>query len=90
MGYTGDGPPNTSNANFGEPNYITSEMWEMALKTNKELSNRLSKAEKLLSDVLHHNQLSPGQWVSLILDIVEFKSKYDCDCGVCNFCNVKL
>ena len=41
----------------------------------KNTKDRSDKAERLLHRVLNHNQLSPGQWVSLILDIVEFKPK---------------
>jgi len=41
----------------------------------KSIKDRSDKAEDLLHRVLNHEKLSPGQWVSLILDIVEFKPK---------------
>lgn len=46
-------------------------------KRLNDMEKRLSKAEDLLNKVLNHNQLSLGQWVKLMLDIVEFNPKRD-------------
>jgi hypothetical protein len=77
MGHTGQGPIGTSNYHTDDYTIatVTQEMWNEAVEINKALLNRLDKAEYLLHRVLNHNELSPGQWMSLILDIVKFKPK---------------
>jgi hypothetical protein len=45
------------------------------MKDEENLKDRLDKAEEFLHRVLNYNQLSPGEWMSLVLDIVGFKPK---------------